>query len=126
MSASPVDRTLFNVRAGRLPGTTAQQIYRLITSADGGAEVDPPVLLGAVLHCLEQTMRAYRVDPALRGRLIVGIGVSCFWHSLLGCDARGSGLGLAIARRILELHGRGIEVASGATGSTFRFTLPAA
>jgi signal transduction histidine kinase len=41
-------------------------------------------------------------------------------------DARGTGLGLAIARRILELHGRGIEVESDATGSTFRFTLPAA
>jgi signal transduction histidine kinase len=41
-------------------------------------------------------------------------------------DARGTGLGLAIARRILELHGRSIDVQSDATGSTFRFTLPAA
>src|SRR5213079_2484764 len=30
-----------------------------------------------------------RVDPALRGRGIAGIGVSCFWHSLVGCDAKG-------------------------------------
>ena len=41
-------------------------------------------------------------------------------------DARGAGLGLAIARRILELHGRSIAVESGAAGSAFRFTLPAA
>jgi len=41
-------------------------------------------------------------------------------------DARGAGLGLAIARRILELHGCEIAVASDATGSTFRFMLPAA
>lgn len=41
-------------------------------------------------------------------------------------SARGTGLGLAIARRILELHGQTIDVESDATGSTFRFTLPAA
>ncbi len=83
---------LFDVRAGRVPGTTAQQTYPLITSANGGAELDPPVLLGAVWHCLEQTMRAYRADTGLGGRSIIGIGVSCFWHSLLGCGARGAAM----------------------------------
>jgi len=38
----------------------------------------------------------------------------------------GTGLGLAIARRIIELHGRRIDVDSDTGGSTFRFTLPAA
>jgi gluconokinase len=86
-------RTAFiDLLGERIKGTTAQQPYALITSADGGAEIDPPVLLGAVQHCLEQTMRAFRADAALRSRPIVGIGVSCFWHSLLGCDARGSAI----------------------------------
>jgi signal transduction histidine kinase len=37
----------------------------------------------------------------------------------------GTGLGLAIARRIVELHGCAIAVASGASGSRFKFGLPA-
>jgi two-component system, OmpR family, sensor kinase len=40
-------------------------------------------------------------------------------------EASGSGLGLAITRRIVELHGSGIEVQSETgAGTTFRFTLP--
>lgn len=92
LGTSSTRTALFDTSAARLAGTTAQQTYPLITSADGGAEIDPPVLLGAVLHCLEQTLRAYRTDAALRGRPIAGIGVSCFWHSLVGCDARGSAM----------------------------------
>ena len=92
IGTSSTRTALFDSCGERLAGTTAQQTYPLITTADGGAELDPPVLLGAVLHCLEQTMRAYRADPALHGRPIAGIGVSCFWHSLLGCDARGSAM----------------------------------
>ncbi len=92
IGTSSTRTALFDVRAERLAGTTAQQEYPLITSADGGAEVDPPLLLGAIMQCLEQTMRAYRADAALHGRPIAGIGMSCFWHSLLGCDARGSAM----------------------------------
>jgi two-component system OmpR family sensor kinase len=40
-------------------------------------------------------------------------------------DAEGSGLGLTITKRILELHGSGIEVKSEVNvGTTFTFTLP--
>jgi gluconokinase len=92
IGTSSTRTALHDERAERIPGTTAQQPYALITSADGGAELDPPVLLGAVQHCLEQTLRAWRVDPALHGRPIAAIGASCFWHSLLGCDARGSAI----------------------------------
>jgi len=92
IGTSSTRTALFDVQARRLAGTTAQQAYPLITSTDGGAELDPPVLLGAVWHCLEQTMRAYRADAELRKQPIAGIGVSCFWHSLLGCDARGSAM----------------------------------
>jgi gluconokinase len=37
-------------------------------------------------------MGAYRSDSTLRGRPIGGIGVSCFWHSIIGCDAQGQPL----------------------------------
>ena len=92
IGTSSTRAALFDLNGERLAGSVAQETYPLITSADGGAELDPPVLLGAVQHCLEQTMRAYRTDPNLRGRPIAGVGVSCFWHSLIGCDARGSAI----------------------------------
>lgn len=92
IGTSSTRTALFDLRGERQSGTVAQQTYPLITSADGGAELDPPVLLGAVLHCLEQTMRAYRADSMLRGRPIAGAGMSCFWHSVIGCDARGSAI----------------------------------
>lgn len=83
---------LFDSEGKRLAGTTAQQTYPLLTSADGAAELEPGVLLSAVRRCLEQTMQHYRSDAALKGRAIAGIGVSCFWHSMVGCDAKGAAL----------------------------------
>ncbi|MEA3207987.1 MAG: gluconokinase [Chthoniobacter sp.] len=92
LGTSSTRTSLFDLDGRRLAGTTAQQSYPLITSADGAAELDPGVLLLAVMHCLEQTMHALRTDPTLHGRPVAGIGVSCFWHSLVGCDAKGVSL----------------------------------
>ena len=92
LGTSSTRTALFDTRAQRLAGTTAQHTYPLITSADGAAELEPGALLSAVLRCLEQTLQRYRTDPALRGRRIEGLGVSCFWHSLVGCDAKGAAL----------------------------------
>ncbi len=83
---------LFDADGHRVPATAIQESYELVTTLDGGAELDPGVLLRAVIHCLDQTLQAHRVDPALRARPIVAIGVSCFWHSLVGCDAKGVSL----------------------------------
>ena len=103
IGTSSTRTALFDAQASRIATTTAQQSYPLITSADGGAELDPPVLLGAVIHCLEQTLRIHRAEPDLRGRPIVAIGTSCFWHSLVGCDARGG----AITRILTWADSRG-------------------
>ena len=92
IGTSSTRTALFDERAQRLAGTTAQHTYPLLTSADGAAEIEPGALLSAVLRCLEQTLQRQRTDPALRGRRIEGLGVSCFWHSLVGCDAKGTAL----------------------------------
>lgn len=92
LGTSSTRTALFDTAAQRLPETTAQQTYPLLTSADGAAELEPGVLLSAVRRCLEQTMQRYRSDATLRGRPIAGIAVSCFWHSLVGCDAKGTAL----------------------------------
>ena len=74
---------LFDARARRIEGTTAQETYPLITSASGAAEIEPNLLLRAVRICLAETMKS------ARGRKIAGLGVSCFWHSLIGTNAKG-------------------------------------
>jgi len=44
---------------------------------------------------------------------------------LFTAKAKGTGLGLAVVKRIVDAHGGGISVDSGAgTGSTFTVTLP--
>ncbi len=68
----------------RVAGTLAQLSYRLETDADGKAVLDPLELLEAVRHCA-LAARA-KVDGTLT------VGMSCFWHSLLGVDRAGQAL----------------------------------
>ena len=82
LGTSSVRTALFDQRGRRLVATTAQQLYRVTYTADGGAELDPATLRNATRRCLRQTLRRHP-GPVL------AVGVSCFWHSLLGTDARG-------------------------------------
>src|SRR5262245_50934151 len=50
---------------------------------DGAAEHDPARLLDAVIACLDA------VHVAARGREIAAVGVTTFWHGLLGFDGGG-------------------------------------
>ncbi len=92
LGTSSTRSALFDHAGARLPRTTAQQAYPLYTTLDGGAELEPAALLGAVRHCLEQTLRVYRTDPLLKARPIGGIGMASFWHSLVGVNARGEAI----------------------------------
>lgn len=89
IGTSSTRTALFDSTGTRLIETTAQQTYSLDVTANGGAELDPVTLQAAVLRCLQQTFAEYRSNKTLRGRAIAGVGVSCFWHSLIGLDTRG-------------------------------------
>ncbi len=78
LGTSSTRTALFDSRGNRFAGTTAQNTYPLLTTADGGAELEPAALEATVLQGLRET--------------IAGIGVSCFWHSFLGTDAHGKPL----------------------------------
>ena len=84
IGTSSMRTSLFTKEAERLVHTTAQETYPLTTTADGGAEFPPGLLREAALRCLEKTLGVLRSDAALAGAKIVGIGTSCFWHSLVG------------------------------------------
>jgi len=92
IGTSSTRTALFDSTGHRIQDTTTQITYPLLSSNDGAAELETATLLEAVLHCLEGTFGHYRSDSRLRGRPIAGIGVSCFWHSLIGADAHGKAL----------------------------------
>ena len=82
LGTSSVRTTLFSLAANRQVDSTAQQTYRLHYTATGGAELDPVTLRTAIHRCLRQTLRRRR-GPVL------AVGISSFWHGLLGVDASG-------------------------------------
>ena len=74
--------SLYDLEARALAEHTAHIAYSPRITADGGAELDPVTLFDHVCAVIDQVLRA-APQP------ILGVGVSTFWHSLLGVDARG-------------------------------------
>jgi gluconokinase len=88
VGTSSTKTALFDAHGNRLQKTTAQKSYALHVTHDGAAELAVPDLERAVFRCLRTTLLAYRRDRLLKNRPIVAVGMACFWHSLLGYDAR--------------------------------------
>ncbi len=85
IGTSSTRSAIFDAKGHRVLETTAQISYPLITGADGRAELRAEDIERAVAAVFEKTMRAWRMTKSPAP--ILGIGVSCFWHSLLGLDA---------------------------------------
>src|SRR5579875_2652247 len=86
MGTSSVRAMLFDVRGKSLPEMEVQVPYAQRTTADGGVEMDAEVLLGRTVDCVKQLLR--KTEKGVRARL-AGIGISCFWHSLVGVGEDG-------------------------------------
>lgn len=80
---------VFDAKGARVPGTFAQQTYLLSTGEEGRAELDPRVLFQAVENTLSRALRGLADASA---ESVAAVGVSCFWHSLLGVDREGNPL----------------------------------
>lgn len=79
-------RALLFDRFGRaVEGSEAQLRYKLITTPDGGAEADAKMLFNLLL----ETIDAAIMRAGERSGEIAAVGLSCFWHSLLGLDDAG-------------------------------------
>ena len=86
MGTSSVRAMLFDTRGRTLPNAEVQSAYAQTTTADGGVQTDPEALLTLTVSCLRQLIR--KTDKETRRR-IAGVGVSCFWHSLVGVGENG-------------------------------------
>ncbi len=78
---------IYDATGTRLVETTAQFSYSLQTDSDGRAELRPADLDRAVQKAAANTLQIWHAHKSPRP--IIGIGVSCFWHSLLGLDKKG-------------------------------------
>ena len=70
-----------DAQARPVPGRFHQVHHDPVTTADGGVEHDPSLLLEAVGACLDAVLAGARLPE------IDGIGISTFWHGLMGFDA---------------------------------------
>lgn len=87
IGTSSTRAAIYDAKGNRIVATTAQFSYPLVTGADGRAELRPADIEKAVAKALAKTGKAW---SKLKSKSpIAAIGVSCFWHSLLGLDANG-------------------------------------
>ncbi|MFZ4597208.1 MAG: gluconokinase [Terrimicrobiaceae bacterium] len=81
IGTSSVRSAIFEA-SGELRATTLSQAScQLLTATDGRAEMDADGLLKIVRRCLLSTQK--------HGADVLAVGVSCYWHSLLGTDSEG-------------------------------------
>lgn len=76
---------LFDATAHPVEGFSARAPYRIETTPDGGAEIDPEKLADLAIDCLDELHR--QVHAA--GHKVVAVGGSAFWHSFLGVGEKG-------------------------------------
>jgi len=81
LGTSSARATLYDARGRAVESRFHQVPYAPTTTPDGGVEHDAATLLDAAAACLDAVVRAARHDE------IRAVGVSSFWHGLLGFDA---------------------------------------
>src|SRR6266850_4974331 len=81
VGTSSARAALYDARGRAVEGRFHQVPYEPATTRDGGVEHDPRVLLDAATTCLDAVARAARHDD------VQAVGVTTFWHGLLGFDA---------------------------------------
>lgn len=82
VGTSSIRALLYDTRARPVPGAEVHIPYRPRVAGDGTAEVDADRLLGLVERALDRLLRAGPGE-------VLGVGVSTFWHGLLGLDRHG-------------------------------------
>jgi len=85
VGSSSVRALLFDSSARQMEGYGAQLAYRIHTTADGGAEVDPDALAELTIDCLDELHR--QIHEA--GFRVAAVAGSAFWHSFCGVDDTG-------------------------------------
>lgn len=84
VGTSSARAALYDAGGRQVEGRFRQLHYEPATTPDGGVEHDARTLLAAVITCMDGLCRDARVAD------VRGVGVTTFWHGLLGFDAAGA------------------------------------
>ncbi|RMF84154.1 MAG: carbohydrate kinase [Nitrospinota bacterium] len=85
VGSSSVRTLVFDREGNKVPGLGQSIPYQVRTTPEGGAELDAGILFEQTLTCLENTLPQL---TELAGEM-AGVGVTTFWHSLVGVDGQG-------------------------------------
>jgi gluconokinase len=82
VGTSSARASLYDDHGVPVDGSFHQAAYEPAITADGGVEHDAEALLEAAAACVDRVC-----DALPRGAAVLGVGVTTFWHGLLGFDA---------------------------------------
>jgi gluconokinase len=82
IGSSSVRALLFNSQGDQVPGSEIQLPYRQTVTPDGGSESAAIELRDRVFACVDGVLEA----QASKAGAIVTVGMTSFWHGLLGLD----------------------------------------
>ena len=85
MGSSSIRALLFDAAGRQLDSSETQLTHALKTTPDGGSEANAANLLDLTFRCIDKTVER----AGDRATDISAVGISCFWHSLLGLDGSG-------------------------------------
>lgn len=83
VGTSSVRAVLYDRLGKAVVGFASQERYDVWATPDGGVEVDPDYLRALTERCIDEILGALPLGHPP----IAVVGLSCFWHSLLGIDA---------------------------------------
>jgi len=84
IGTSSVRAGLYDARGSLLPATLVKNERTLTATDDGGAEIDAEIAFNQVVTAIDDVLTK---TAKLRGE-ITHVATSCFWHSLVGVDAK--------------------------------------
>lgn len=85
IGTSSVRAALYDYKGNVLPRTMVKNERTLTATDDGGAEIDADEAFGQVVAAIDDVLSKAR---KIKGD-ITHVAASCFWHSLVGVDAKG-------------------------------------
>lgn len=88
IGTSSVRAMVWDQRGDWTSGWEAEIEHRMTVTQDGGVETDPQKLLKRTANCIDRVLS----EVGRSATAIAAVGISTFWHSLMGVDGAGKPL----------------------------------
>jgi gluconokinase len=85
LGTSSVRAVVYDARGAMLEPTLADLAYKVRTTEAGEVSSDPDALVRLIAQSIDGALKAARKEKVN----ILAVGVSCYWHSLMGVDRGG-------------------------------------